>query len=94
MQARDEIHELRLVLVLAQLVDDLVGDRHDETGVVRQRRLRHEDQELPIAQPRHDFLRGLLARELAEVLFDVLDFERAGIERVLFDQVLQTGSSG
>ena len=37
-------------------------------------------------------LRGLLARKFAEVLFDVLDFERAGVERVLLDQVLQSAS--
>ena len=33
-------------------------------------------------------VRGFLARELAEVFLDVLDFECAGFERVLFDQIL------
>ena len=39
-----------------------------------------------------DLVRGLLARELAEVLLDVLDFERTGVERVLLDQVFQRDS--
>jgi hypothetical protein len=41
------------------------------------------------SQPGDDFLRCLLARELAEVFLDVLNFERARIKRILFDQVLQ-----
>ena len=38
-------------------------------------------------QPLDDLGRGLAARELAEELFDVLDLERAGLERVLLDQI-------
>jgi hypothetical protein len=45
-------------------------------------------------ETRDDLLRGLLAREFAEELLDVLNFERARVERVLFDQVLKTLSRG
>ena len=93
-QPRDEIGQLRLGLALAQLVNDLVRDGHDEPGIIGQRCLRHQNQGLAVAQARDDLLRGLLARELAEVFLDVLDLERAGVERVLLDQVLQTVSTG
>ena len=39
------------------------------------------------SQPAHDFRRGLLARKLAEVLFDVLNLERALLEVVLRDVI-------
>ena len=42
------------------------------------------------ARRSHDLARGLLARELAEVFLDVLDFERAALEGVLLDQVFQS----
>jgi hypothetical protein len=45
-----------------------------------------------LAQAVHDLLRGLLAREFAEVLLDVLNLQRARVERVLLDQILQTRS--
>ena len=32
-----------------------------------------------------DFIRGLAARELPEILLDVLDFPGTGLERVLLD---------
>ena len=88
-QPRHEVHELGLVLVRLQLVHDLERDRRDHARVVGQRRLGDQDEELAVAQAIDDFLRGLLARELAEVLLDVLDLERAGFERVLLDQVFQ-----
>src|SRR6476620_4209323 len=44
---------------------------------------------LAVGEPAHDLARGLLARELAEIFFDVLDFERTRVERVLLDQVFQ-----
>jgi hypothetical protein len=74
--------------VLADLVHDLERDRHDAAGLVGQRRLRHQDQGLAVAQPRHDLVCGLLARELAEELLDVLNLERARLEGVVLDQVL------
>src|SRR3954452_22730221 len=44
---------------------------------------------LAVGEPAHDLARGLLARELAEIFFDVLDFERTRVERVLLDQIFQ-----
>ncbi len=92
LQPGDEIRELWLVLAFAQLVDDLVRHGHDEPGIRWQRRFGHQDQGVALAQAVHDLLRGLLAREFAEVLLDVLNFQRARVERVLLDQILQTRS--
>src|SRR3954447_16354963 len=47
---------------------------------------------LAVGEPAHDLARGLLARELAEVFLDVLDFERTRVEGVLLDQVFQRDS--
>ena len=44
-------------------------------------------------EPIEDFGRRLLAGELAEELLDVLDFKRAGVQRVLLDQVFQRVSA-
>ena len=44
---------------------------------------------LAILQPLDDLRRRLPAVELAEELLDVLDFERALLERVLLDHMLQ-----
>jgi hypothetical protein len=61
----------------------------DNTHDYEETRFGDQDQELAVAQPRRDFRCGLLARELAEVFLDVLDFERTRVERVLLDQVFQ-----
>jgi hypothetical protein len=58
----------------ADLVDHLVRDRHDVGGVGRQGRFGHEQQVLPALEPPNDFGGGLLAGELAEEFFDVLNF--------------------
>ena len=92
MEAGHQIDELGLALVHADLVHDLERDGHDHAGVVGQARFGHQDQELAVAQTGDDFRRGLLARELAEVFLDVLDFERAGFERVLLDQIFHQDS--
>ena len=49
---RDQVGELRLGFVGAELVHDLERDRHDAwTGSSGRRRLGHQDQELAVAQP-------------------------------------------
>ena len=56
-------------------------------GVVGQRRFGHQDERFPAAQAIDHFGRGLPPRKLAEELFDVLDLEGAGFNRVLLDEV-------
>ena len=67
---------------------DLERHRHDLAGLVVERGLDHVDQVLAVLQPLDDLGRRLLAAELAEELLDVLDFERALLERVLLDDLL------
>ena len=75
-EAAHEIRELRLGLPHADLVRDLEGDRHDRRGVIGERRVGQQNQVRTPLQTAHDFRRRLLARELAEEFFDVLDLER------------------
>src|SRR2546425_5149307 len=91
----DEVGELRLALVAPKLVHHLEGHRNDRAErVVRQRRLRHQDEKLTVPEPLDYLLGRFLPRELPEILLDVLDFERASIERVLLDQVLHWMGTG
>ena len=92
LESSDEVHQFGFGFVSVDLVHDLEGHRHDHARIVGQRGLRHQDQELAVLQSSDDFACGLLARELAEELFDVLDFERAGFKRVLLDEIFQQAS--
>ena len=67
----------------------LVRRRHDGTGIVGKRRHRHQDEMIAVLQPPDDLGRGLAALVLAEELFDVLDLERALLERIFRDAMLQ-----
>ncbi len=87
MEARHEVDELGFGLVRAYLVHDLESDGRDHAGIVGQRRLGDQYQVLAAAQTGRDFCRRFLAGELAEIFLDVLDFECAGLERVLLDQI-------
>ena len=87
----DQIAQLGLAFEPAQLVHDLVGHRDERGRLVGQRRLGHEDQRFAAGEPLQHLGGGLAARELAEELFDVLDFEGAGLERILLDQVFHGG---
>ena len=55
--------------------------------VVRQRCVGKQDQVLAPLQPVHDLRGGFFSGKLAEILFDVLDFERALLEIVLSDVI-------
>src|SRR4029453_18767927 len=86
-QSTYEIDELRLVLDDRDLVGHLEGHRHDGARVVGQWSGRQQDQSRTTVQSAHDLGCRLLARKLAEVFFDVLDFERALLELVLRDVI-------
>src|SRR5262245_19802609 len=74
-EACHEVGQLRLGLIGSKFVNDFEGHGHDRAGVIAQRSLGHEYQELSVAQARENLRRGLLARKLTEILFDVLDLE-------------------
>jgi hypothetical protein len=73
-------------------VNDFERHGRHHAGIVRQRGLGDQNQELAVLQARDDFACGLLARKLTEKFFDVLNFERAGFEGVLLDEVFQSVS--
>jgi hypothetical protein len=66
-------------------VRHLERDRHDGARIVGQRRGREQDEMGAPFEPADDFGRGFLPRKLAEVLFDVLNLERALLEIVMRD---------
>src|SRR5262245_32801923 len=86
----DEIGKLRIGLVHRDLVRDLERHGHDGTRVVGERRVRHENQMRAALQARDDFRSRLLARKLAEVLLDVLNLQRALLERVLGNEIFHS----
>ena len=85
----NQLHQLGLVFLASNLVSHLVGDRHDGARIVRQRSHGNENQVWTIGKAGDNLGSGLLPRELAEVLLDVLDFEGAALEGVLLDQIFQ-----
>ena len=66
---------------------DFVRDRNDRQPVVGQRRFGHQDLVVAVAQPRHHLGRHLAPRKFAEKLFDVLNLQRALLQRILLDAV-------
>ena len=92
-QAVDEIGKLRDVFLDPNLMRDLVGDRNHRARVVRKWRRRHQNEVVAVFQPTDDFLSGLPALILAEELFDVFDLERALLERILRNPMLQRALS-
>src|SRR5688572_28690887 len=88
-QALYEVPQFGLGLRRVQLVHDLERHRNDGAWVVGKRRFRHQDEKFALLEAPHYLLGGLLPRELPEELLDVLDFERAAVQRVLLDQVFQ-----
>src|SRR5262245_16743706 len=83
-----QVDQLRLGFRTLDLVRDLERHRHDGSRIVGQRRVGEQDQVRAADQTAGDFRRGLLARELAEELLDVLNLERALLEIVLRDVIL------
>src|SRR5439155_769881 len=86
-ELRDEIRQLRVALLRAQLVRDLERDRHDRARVVGQRRLGHQDLMIAIGETLDHLGRGLLPGEVEKEFLDVLDFERALVQPVLLQEV-------
>ncbi len=87
LQPVHQVDELRLGFRMLDLVRDLERHGDDAARVVGQRCRREQNQVPPARQPAHDFRRGLLPRELAEELFDVLNLQRALLEIVLLDVI-------
>jgi hypothetical protein len=86
-QAVNEIDELGHRLGHLHFVRDLERHRHHRARIVGQRRRRKQDEVRPALEAAYDLRGGLLPGELAEVLFDVLDLERALLEVVLRDVI-------
>ena len=86
-QPVDEVVELGFGFGGLDLVGHLERHRHHGPAVVAEGRVREQDEVGAAGQPAHDLRGGLLARELAEELFDVLDFEGALLEVVLGDVI-------
>ena len=82
LELHDEIGELGIVFRRSQFVRDLERDGHDHAGILRQRRLRHQDLVIATLEPLHHFGRQLLAREVEEVLLDVLNLEGSLLQAV------------
>src|SRR5262245_38290901 len=89
-QLVNEFGKLEIGFGSFQFVADLVGDRNQNTIIVRGRRHGKQDQALAILQPLDNFLCGLLAAKFCKTLFDVLDLERSRLESVLTDDVLHS----
>ena len=70
----------------------LVGDGYDRSRVVGQRRRGEQDQMDAVLQAPDYFVSGLFAGKLTEILFDVLDFERADFEIVLSNEIFHGGN--
>ncbi len=83
----DDVRQLRLGLAERELVRDLERHGH-HVAIVGQRRAGEQDEVPPARQAADDFGGSLLARKLAEELFDVLNLERALLEIVLRDVIL------
>jgi hypothetical protein len=83
----NEIDELGHRLGHLHFVRDLERHRHHAARIVGQRRRRKQDEVRSALEAANDLRGGLLAGELAEVLFDVLDLERALLEVVLRDVI-------
>ena len=89
MEAVDQVGQLGIRLVLAQLVRHLVRHGHDRRRVVGQRRLGHQDLELAALEPLDDLGRRLPLGKLVEELLDVPDLERALLEWVFPNQIVR-----
>ena len=65
-------------------------ERHGNDGprIAGQRGFRHQDLVIAVGEALDDFRGELLAREVEEILLDVLDLQRALMLPVLFDQIL------
>ena len=87
LELEDEIGELGIGFRCLELVRDLERHRHDRRAVVGKRGLGHQDLVIPIGQPPDDFAGVLLARKIEKELLDVLDLERALLERILPNQI-------
>ena len=81
-QPHDQVGQLRDALLGPDFVGHLVRRGHDGAGIVGKRRHRHQDEVIAVLQPPDDLGRSLAALVLAEELFDVLDLERALLERI------------
>src|SRR5215204_3825837 len=83
----DEIGELGIRFLSAELVSHLERHWHDGSTIIGQRRFRHQDLMVAILQALHDLRGVLLPREIKKVFLDVLDLEGALLKPVLLDEV-------
>jgi len=86
----DEFRKFKIGFRSFQFVTDLVGDRNQNTVIIRGGRHRQQDQVLALLETLDNFLGSLFPAKLRKTFLDVLDLKRSGLERVLTDDMFHS----